>query len=523
MRLQRIVLSLVLVAATVACAGGSGTGSAGSNATFKRGGNAAVGCVDPGITTLDPAKSDLGECQRDALAAMYDTLVQQDVKGNVSPQAAASWTIDPAGTQYTFTLRSGMAFHDGSPVTADAVKFSIERMLDPSARGGASNIRGSVSKVEVVDPTTIRLTLKAPAASLINVMGGASVAPIVNPRVVSAQKGDLSNTDAGSGPFVLDSYQPGAQVTFKRFESYWAKGQDGKPLPYLDGFRLSGIVDNNVRLLNLRSKDLDLAQGVDPQGFAQVKNDPAIQTVTTGVGFAVNLGINPNKPPFTNKLVRQALVHALDRKAIMSIVSFGNGVVRPTSVSVGSWGDVSSPDFEYDLNRAKAELSQAGQSSGFTITMSVIARQPEQQIAQIIQQQWAKINVTVKIEVLERASWIALNMKHTSDTLLVRQGSVVEPDQSFANLFDPTSGNNWVGWNDQQNQELWQFTRQALTTTDLSKRKAFYRDAVKVMIDACVYVGLGQIPTPILALKTFNGAWSEPTGSLHLTQAWTTR
>jgi peptide/nickel transport system substrate-binding protein len=503
----------------------AGSANARSAATVERGGSATVACSDPEVSSLDPAKNNLGICTKTAMIAMYDTLVRLDGKGNTQPALAEKWTVANGGKQYTFTLRDDAVFHDGSPVNAEAVKFSILRMLEPTSLGSSALIRGVIRRVVAVNPRVVRVTLFSPNVAMMFSLGSPSVAPIVNPAVAKAKGGDLSTTDAGSGPFVLSGYTfgPNGKVTFTRFGKYWEMGKDGKRLPYLDSYTLVPLSDDNTRILNLRSKDVDVAQRIPTQGIKTVRDAGAYLLPSRAGGLTTNMGVNPNVAPFTNKLVREAVVEGIDRAGILKTIGFGSGYLRPTPFAADSIWDITKPDFKYDPEDAKRKLAQAGLANGFSTTISIINRAPDVQIAQLMKEQLSKIGVNLDIQVLDRATWITVNNRQQSPMLLTRSAQYLEPEVYVANQWNPENPNNFIGWKDAQAKQAYELTRQAVKERNYEKRRALYEQAVAIVVGSHTWVSMGQLPAPDATLATLKGARTYTNNEIVMTSAWTQR
>jgi len=487
------------------------------------GGTAVVACADPEVSNLDPVRNNLGTCTRSAMMALYDALVYIDKKGNARPRLATSWSTTNGRRTYIFRLRPDARFHDGSLVDAAAVRFSILRMLAPTALGQSTLIKGVIRRVRVINRRTVRIDLFRPNAVILYALGSTGAAPIVNPRIVAARDGDLSTTDAGSGPFVLGDHRfgPGGFVEFRRFNRYWER-VGNRRLPYLDGFTLRPLIDDNARILNLRSRTIDVAQRIPVTRMREVRDAGLFVLGNLASGITTQFGVNPNVAPFTNKLVRQAVCEAIDRRTIMRTTTLNNGWVRPTPFAPGSIYDITRPNFTYNVASARRKLQRAGFANGFTTQISIINRQPDAQIAQLLRQQLGEVGIRLDIEALDRATWIDVNRAKREPMLLTRGTQYIEPEIYIAVQWDPASSNanNFIGWNDADARRLWQFTRRAAAESNPQRRRALYVQAVGILVDNCAWSTMMHQASPDATVPNMKGVDAYAFGEIVMTRAW---
>jgi peptide/nickel transport system substrate-binding protein len=513
-----LFLVAILLVTMAGSAGGAGLESAAAELP-RRGGTLVAACQNPELTSLDPAKGNQGICQRTAYHAMYDTLLENSYTGKQSPGLATSWKITNGGKSYTFKLRKA-TFHDGSPVTADAVKFSILRMLAPSTLGASSQIKGVIRRVKAINPTTVRIDLFKPSSAFLFSMGAEQVTPIVNPKVVAANNGDISKADAGSGPFVLTNVDlgPNGGARFTKFPRYWKLGKDGKPLPYLDGYNIEAVQDLNAMEIQLRSGDIHVAAGLSDTRVKSLADGGF--RIFSGTGIPTNLGLNSHVAPFDKLLVRQAFTQALDRNAITKVYTLGRGYTRPTMLPLGVY-DVRTPDYKYDPVAAKAKLTQAGFPNGFTTTITIINRYPDVLIAQLMQPYLDKIGITLRISAIDRAAYVAQVTKNTTPVALIRSGKSPEPNVLVSTFWDPDNTTSSYGnWNDENAKKAWAACQKALTISDPEERAKHYAEAVKYVVAANFWVNMGFFVAPDAISPNVVGYTQEGSYASSVTQAW---
>src|SRR5256712_12266539 len=334
-------------------------------------GTLVVGLVAEPVN-LDPAQvTDLNSNR--VGRRIVETLVTfPDESTQIVPGLAESWTISKDGLKYTFKLRKGVAFHDGTPFNAEAVKFSIERQVMPEHPFNklgkypfANYFFGHVKAVEVVDPQTVEFILKEPRAWFLAVLT-AGAASIVSPAAVKKLGVDYPLTPVGTGAFRYVSWDRGQRVTLEKNPGYWKHPVKVERVIYRP------IVEDQARLTELLTGALDLIVGTPPDFVAPLETNPKI-TLLQQVGAHVRyLGINNQKKPFDDKRVRQALNYAVNKEAIVRDVLKGTGTLLSGPVLPKTWGaDTALKAYPYAPERARRLLAEAGYPSGFSTSLWV--------------------------------------------------------------------------------------------------------------------------------------------------------
>jgi peptide/nickel transport system substrate-binding protein len=249
--------------------------------------------------------------------------VGTDIEGDL----AETWDVSDDGTVYTFHLRPNAMFADGSPVTAEDVRYSFERAMGEESLVGWTF--EAVKSVEAVDPATVKITLNGPAAPFANdiALWGASV---VSKAAAEAAGADFTNKPLGSGPFMLESWQKGQQITLKKNPHYWEKDAAGNQLPYLDQVNLIVLTDDNTRMLKLQAGEIDAALDVPYNQIGPLSQNPELTIKATPLYGITGVSLNQKKPEFTDIKIRQAMNYAVDREAMVKTTSSGS---TPTSTA----------------------------------------------------------------------------------------------------------------------------------------------------------------------------------------------
>lgn len=500
MNRRQMVAGLVLLGAI---GGGADTVAyaATGAAQPKRGGTLHVRCISP-ATSMDPATSKQGDSDQYNYMLLYDRLVRLDDKGNIHPELATSWTIDPAGTKYTFHLRSGVTFSDGTDLKASDVVATLLRYKSTAGSPLAIYLQ-PVTAITAPDSRTVVMTLSQPSEPLLIELGN-SYAGISSGTAIAQHASDLNLHPVGSGPFTLKSWTPGAAATFARNPHYWKKGSDGKPLPYLDSVVLNAQGDSSVALLSVKSGTTDYDNTVDPADLQSARADKNLVVTVTGVATGYAVAMNAAHGPFTNKTLRQAVQHAINCQAILNSVTFGTGYTTPMGTRKQAWYYIGSPAPKYDPKLAKQKLTAAGYPNGMTAQLSIINRSPDTEIAQIVQSQLKAVGITINIQTLERTTWVNTWYARQGEIgLLIAGGGAPSSAPSGAlNVYNPASISDFSGYSSDQMTGL---INQANTTTDKTALKKILKQADELAIEDAPYVFIGNFPIVGAARKGVRG------------------
>jgi len=391
---RRVLAALAITSVLVlpACGGGSSAGPAAATekAELRFGGTVA--------STLDPHLS--GTYQQSFLTPLYESLLTRDADGELQPGLATEWTLSPDGRAFDLTLRTGVTFHDGAPLTAEAVKKSLERAKTLPKSVVAPQL-AVVDSIEALDDTHVRLHLSGPPGAIANVLAG-EAGMIISPNAVD--RPDLATNPVGTGAYTLVS-KTDSEVVYKAWDGYWAK----------DAVRNSGIryvqqQDSSARFRALASGQLDII-GMDGSQVAEAESAGVVAVQGPSTNF-IGLLLNPVAvPEFADPKVRQALLRVIDRQSIADNSGF-TGACTPSvqPFPKGYWAHVdgleADPALTHDVAAAKQLLTEAGLPNGFSFELSTIAFPAFGSLAQILQAQFAQIGVQVKINVMDTNAYL---------------------------------------------------------------------------------------------------------------------
>jgi dipeptide transport system substrate-binding protein len=446
---------------------------------------------------------------------------------DIEPGLAEKWDVSPDGLQYTFHLRHGVKFQTTSffkparEFNADDVVFTFERMLDPdqpfhkaypvpfpyfSDLGLAKNI----SKIEALDPYTVRFTLKQVDAPFLQqiAMPFASIlsAEYTDQLLKAGKASDINLFPVGTGPFIFRSYTKDDTIRFDGNPDYWKPG-----IVKVSKLIFAITVDPAVRLQKLKRGECQVMSYPRPADIAAVKADPSL-AMPSEVGFNLGiLGYNTTKKPLDNVQVRRALDMSINKKAIIESVYQGAGQIATNPMPPTQWGyNKSLKDAPYDVDKAKALLKEAGYPDGFDLTLWAMPVQrpynPNARLmAEMLQSDWAKIGVKVNIVTFEWGEYIRRAHAGEHEAILIGwTGDYGDPDNWLGVLLgcDSVKGSNFSKWCYKPFDDL---ITAARSTTDLPQRTKDYMEAQVIFKD--------QVPfTPIAHSTVYQPISKDVTG-----------
>jgi peptide/nickel transport system substrate-binding protein len=352
------------------------------------------------ITTWDPIESFSTEAAY--MANVYEQLLRINPPGSAemyAPLLATSWESNADGTVWTFNLRSGVTFHDGEPMNAAAVVKSLDAARE---RGGASFIWWMVDSIEAVDDLTVQFNLSA-SAPVDLIASSLYGAWIVSPKALDAAAADenywANGVEAGTGPYVIESYIPDQEIVFQKFEEYWGGWEDDQ----FDTVLVQIIPEALTQQQLLESGSVDLATSLPRDNYATFMNNPDYTYFEEPSFFNYVGFFNTLRPPLDNAKVRQALSYAIPYGDIIQIGVKGLGTQSRGPVPAGVWPW--SPDvnqYTYDIDKAKELLKEAGyENGGFSLRLTYAAENATHEAyAPLIKDAYAELGVDVTIEAI---------------------------------------------------------------------------------------------------------------------------
>ncbi len=441
----------------------------------KKGG-ILVAAAETNPSGLDPHKV-TSLASQSVVEQTYDSLFELDPNLKVVPRLCKSYET-PDGLTYVLHLEENVKFSDGTDLTSEDVKFTIDRILDPKTASPRASQFTQVDKVEAVDRNTVRITTKVPFAPMINALASA-FNQVVSKKFVESKGGNIDQVTMGSGPFKVAEYIPDQILRFERNPYYWRKDR-----PLLDGMTWKIIPDDQGRVAALRAKDVEDAWFLDSKVADLFKGNPDYVTYEVPVLTHASTWINCSKPPLNNVKVRQALSYALNRQEFLDTVAFGKGVVTgPIPAPEKEWAlpvsDLAS--YKQDIAKAKSLLAEAGYANGFSVTLKV---SPQYVLdtgnAQVLQRQLQAIGVDLKLESVEWGNLLTAWTKSDFEMLNLLMLGTYDPDGYTWGRFHSKSPANYAKISDPDLDVLLDKQR---TTVDRAARKTVLNDTQRKIVD----------------------------------------
>ncbi|MBK8457644.1 MAG: ABC transporter substrate-binding protein [Phyllobacteriaceae bacterium] len=346
---------------------------------------------------LDPTAGAAAAIDEVVYANVFEGLTRIGSKGEVLPGLAESWTVSDDGKTYTFKLRAGVKFHDGSDCDSADVKFSLDRAMAEKSTNAQKGLFAQIDKVEAPDAGSVVIGLKQPQGEFLYNLGWGD-AVIVAPETAETNK----DKPVGTGPFKFDNWAKGAQIVIARNDAYWGE----KAALEKATFRI--IPDAAAAIPALLSGDVQAFPNA-PAGdaLAQIKADSRFKVVIGATEGETILSTNNKKAPFDNIKVRQAIAHALDRTEIIAAASSGLGTPIGSHFSPANAAYVDlTGTYPHDLDKAKALLKEAGLENGFKATLKLPPVPYARDGGQVIAAQLKKIGIELELIPVEWAQWL---------------------------------------------------------------------------------------------------------------------
>lgn len=348
------------------------------------------------ITSLDPhvGKETVAVQVTDQI---FDTLTVVNAEtGELEPSIAESWE-QTNETTYIFHIRKGIKFHDGSTLTAEDVKFSLDRAIASSA---VSYIVNFIDKVTVIDENTVEIVTKAPYAPTLRNLS-VPFSAIVPKAVVEKDEAAFIQNPIGSGPFKFVEWKQGDSATLTAFDEYWGGAPATKNLV------MKVIPEAAQRTIALETGEIDLAYDILPNDLSKIKDNSDLTLYEAPSLTCFYISMNMNKKPFDDPKVREAINIAIDRQLIIDTIASGSGEAADAIIAPAVYGYFSPGAYEYNPEKAKQLLAEAGYANGFETSIWVNDNQIRVEVCQAIQAMLQEVGIKAKVEVLEFGKFIA--------------------------------------------------------------------------------------------------------------------
>ena len=524
---------MLLVAATAmvsGCTGNSGvSGIESQTLIYSRGTDA---------DTLDPLNTSLGETVK-VLVNIYDTLVTYDDRTlDLVPSLAESWETSDDGLVWTFTIREGVKFHDGTSLDAEAVVFNFRRMLEddfPHSYGAQRPYLPNFEMIESVEAVEakeagklrqVRFTLKAPSAVFLNNLA-MFPAGIASPTAIKTHKKAFGVNPVGTGPFRLDSWDRDQRLVLRAFPDHW------RGAPRLNRVIFIPVAENAIRATQVVRGEAHITDNLPPSEIDALQEKPGIviqQHQGLNVGY---LTMQTEKPPLNIPEVRHAIWHAIDKQRLIDVAYAGHGQPAVNMVPPAMWGHHDDlQDRPYDPRRAKRLLEQAAAEHGLELPLKLelyFMKQPRpymqqpRQIALFIRDALAPIGIDVQLVPNDfRQHFQRMSAGDHDLGLAGWTSDNADPDNFLFSLLDLTNINDNGGNNVSRyaNQRVHELLVEAQTELDRPRRKALYREVQELIFNDAPVVPLVHTEVRIAQRDTVQDYLLHPSSLVRLRSAY---
>lgn len=446
------------------------------------------------IDSLDPHRA-TSTLSLQVWSLIYDTLLATDAAGKPVPNLAKSWTTSADGTEYTFSLQSGAKCHDGSPLDANDVKYTIDRAFDSKNPSVTKASWGDIESATVVDPLTVKIKLKSPFVALVPFLADSFSSIICDSNKDAAGFGTTSAV--GSGPWKLVSWTKGDKIVLAKNPDYknFGKLAENKGPPYMDGLVISTVPEPQARLAGLKTGAIQIAEPPLDDVPALKKSGELKIVIAENTGQNVFWEFAAHRPPFNDVRARKAVAHATDAAAAIELVYGDLSIPEKCPISRGVFGN--DQDFcakhgqAYDPAKAKALLKELGYGPDKPMEVTLIAWTggKRDKLAEVFQSQLTEVGIKAKIEIMDIGTMNARvrqenEKKDGPGSMDMMTWSWYDPDILYALWHSPGA---YRGYTTPELDKLLEKTR---VLTDEGERKKAVQDVIAHLLENAVHVPL---------------------------------
>lgn len=481
-----------------------------------------VAVISQSIDSLDPYNTNSTISQ--ALGkGWYEGLFEFDTALNIKPVLATSYEVSEDGLVYTFKLREGVKFHDGTDFNAEAVKYNFERVLDRNNALARFNQFKDIDKIEALDAHTVKITLKAPFSAFINNLAHPS-AMIISPTALAKYGKDINLNPVGTGRFVFGHWDPAQAVSMKKFDAYWNKEQQAQ----VDSITFRIVTDNNTRAAVLQTGEAQFIYPVPNEQIEVLKKNDKIDVIVAPSIILRYISMNTLVKPFDNPKVRQAINYAINKEAMIKVAFNGYADVATGVVPSQVEYSVQFDPWPYNPKKAKELLAEAGYPNGFESTLwGAYNDGTSIKAVQFLQQQLRQVGIKVSVENLEAGQRVqrVQTVKDPKDAQVRMYYSGWSASTGEANwaLSPLLAGDAWPPvFNNTayyKNEKVDANLAAALRTTNKEEKAKLYAEAQKQIWADAPWVFLNVNKTVSARSKKLEGITVMPDGSLYFKTA----
>ncbi len=484
-----ILIALVTVGVLAACGSttpqqptGSSSQTGGDVNTGRKASNSVIVGISQELDSLDPHSAEYAGT-REVLFNIFEGLVKATPEGEIEPAVASDFVIADDASKITFTLRDGITFHDGSAVTAEDVKYSIERYAGIQ---GEESAFSNIKEIVIADDKTIEIVLNEPSSEFVYELTCA-----IMPQ---ANDANITSTPIGTGPFKVASYVPGEDLIVEKYDGYWKQG-----FPYLNQVDFKVVTDTKMAVTYLNAGTIDIYQYLTADQASTVNSSYNI--LEGSVNYVQGMFLNNEKAPFDDVRVRQAIYYAVDRDMINDMIFGGKSHILGTNMIPASkkyYNADTEKTYTHDVAKAKELLAEAGYPNGFSFTITVPNNYaPHESTANIIADNLAEVGITANIQLVEFNTWFSeCFVGRNYEATVVAVDGRLAPSTFFEKNVTGAS-NNFTNYSNPKFDEVY---GQAVSELDSDKKVQYYKELQQILADdaASIYV---QDPSNLVAVN----------------------
>jgi peptide/nickel transport system substrate-binding protein len=484
-------------------------GTSGGSFTFAR-------AVDS--DNLDPVTQD-GNINIWVFMNIYDQLIRVSDDGlTLQPMLAEKWDISPDNLTYTFHLRQGVKFSDGTPLKASDVVYSLKRAKE-TANSPWSFTYEPVKDIAAPNDATVVITLNQVWAPFLAdiAMFNSSIISEAFAKKIGEDK--LVEQTMGTGPYMLGEWKKGEYILLKKNPNYWEKG-----LPLLDQVKIAVVPDDNSRILQLQGGDIDGMYDVPLSRVPDLKKDAKLQVGLYTSTYNNFIVLNTRTGLLSDVKVRQALNYATDKQSLINVVNFGVGEISNSFMPNGAlYWNKDQKGYPFDLDKAKQLIKESGSPNGGTVSIMVRAGGATAlQLATVLKDMWSKIGITLDIQQLEAT--IATGNYRANKFEMYASGwtnDIIDPDELVSYAILPEQTQNYhTGWTNQQAIDA---AKQARATLDSATRQKLYYQVQDLHMQDAPFIYLYTLPYVDVLKKQVQGFIHHPMGQWYFTRTSITK
>ncbi|MBM3598359.1 MAG: peptide ABC transporter [Alphaproteobacteria bacterium] len=412
---------------------------------------------------------------------IFDNLVTRDPSGKIVPQIATAWKYQ-SDTVIDFTIRTDVKFHDGSPLTAEDVVFSVRRITDPAFKSPQLGQFNSITKAEATAPDTVRLTTSTPYPALLAQLVKLSIVPKAYVEKAGADKFNLE--PMGSGPYKFKEWQKGVRVSLDANDAYWR----GKP-PF-KSVTFQNVPDTATRMANLRTGKVDIIRQLNPDDAAQLKSEGRIKVMSIPTERVGYLFVNALATPTQDVRVRRAIAHAINRDLIIEALMPGFGKPVDVVLTPANFGFVADvKGYPFDAAKARALIKEAG-AEGAEIPF-ITSPAYDQRVVQAVQQMLGEVGLKVTISSTDQATFLRRRQGKPEDAGSLSLGRWSCACQDADGVIFPLFHSESI-WAKYKNTDYDKEVVAARATLDEAARLRHYHRAFEILREDVPGIGLYQ-------------------------------